>query len=510
MAPEHHLSSSAPAHALNGWPRITESSPVRDAGPGMDYERCAALHNELLTRAVKGCGGEMPLKPLSWWEARAPSEEVASSLHPSLIEFLKRAWDEDVLPPHYRLFAFLGALKFPHHMRDHMDAYEDEDEEGRFVKLYESSHYRVADDEGILYGFIPSGSPTTALETRRADLFISFDQTTLKATFIEDINDTRLITSHEWSWMPLEVILDSYLRMIDEGKAQAVSEDQAKLLKMDFLHGIMEPWIIHQYTKTDLERATTAFKRLVEAIEVRIPPTDDPTTPTNLPWHDPATFENQDILPPSSFAHEFLKSISNCTVRFRYIAPGIRFPTVLEFQDQPITDFATSPYNHLGQYPGNCPLRIFQVDDAEHRQPVAYGKHLGLRDIAAGFYIHPVVQRWPQFWSNVCRLLLPFAIGGSGWARMSNGQPFGITDSDYLDEYPEPRGTHGDLYQVGTTSGITSCSWVQIDKVLNNWAERVERGDWEVDEHGVTGGIGKFREADTEAHWREYWIPPSW
>ncbi|OJJ05224.1 hypothetical protein ASPVEDRAFT_44747 [Aspergillus versicolor CBS 583.65] len=456
---EHHLSALP-----NGWPRITESSPVRDLGGIMDYERCAALHNELLTRALTGCGGEIPPMPPSWWDARAPSEEVANSLHPSLIEFLKRAWDEDVLPPRSRLFVFLAALKSPDNMRDHMDSYEDEYEEGRFIKLYESSHYRVSDDEGLL-----------------------FDQMTLRATFIEDINDTRLITRHEWSWMPLEVILDSYLQMIDEGKAQAVSKDQAKLLKMDFLYGLMEPWVIHQYTKTDLERATTAFKRLVEVIESRIPPREDPTTFMNLPWHDPATFENQDVLPRLSFAHEFLRSISDCSVRFCYIAPGIRFPTVFEFQNQPITDFVTSPHNHLGQYPGNCPLRIFQIDDAEYHQPVARGNHLGLYNIAAGFYIDPVVQQWPLFWSNVCRLLLPFAIGGSGWARMSNGQPFGITDSDYLDKYPEPRDSHGDLYQNGTINGITNSDMVQIDKVLNNWADRVERGDWVVDEDGVAG-----------------------
>ncbi|PLB44170.1 hypothetical protein P170DRAFT_416616 [Aspergillus steynii IBT 23096] len=487
---EHNLSSSTPARALtNGWPRITESSPVRDLGPGtMDYERCAALHNELLTRAVKGHGGEMPSKPLTWWEAREPSEEVANSLHPCLIEFLKRAWDEDVLPPYFRLFAFLGGLKSPNNLRDgDVTWHEEEDEEGRLVKLYESSHYRVSDDEGIF-----------------------FDQTTLKATFIEDINDTRFITRHEWSWMPLEVILDSYLQMADEEKAQAVSKDRAKLLKMDFLHGLMEPWIIHQYTKTDLERATTAFKRLVRVIESRIPDRDDHTTVMNLPWHDPATFEDQCVLPPSSFAHEFLRSISDCSVRFRYIAPGIRFPTVAEFQDQPFTDFVASPHNHLGQYPGNCPLRILQIDDAEYPQPVAHGKHLGINNIAAGFYIPHVVVPCPLFWSNGCRLLLPYAIGALGWARLSNGQPFGLSDCDYMEEYPEPRDDHGDLYQAGTTNGITNNHRVQIEKVLNNWADRVERGDWEVDGDGVAGGIDKFREADTEAHWQKYWIPPSW
>ncbi|KAL2827351.1 hypothetical protein BDW59DRAFT_179138 [Aspergillus cavernicola] len=476
---EYNLSSLTRA-LPNGWPRITESSPVRDLGPGiMDYERCAALHNELLTKALKGRGGEMPPKPLTWWEARAPSEEIANTLHPSLIEFLKRAWDEDVLPSHTKLFVFLSGSKFPHGLRGNEDLFDiyDDGDPGWFVKLYESSHYRVSDDE---------------------------------ASFIEDINDTMLITRHEWGWMPLEVILDSYLQMIDEGKAQTVSEDQAKLLKMDFLFGLMQPWIIHQYTKTDLERATTAFKRLVEVIESRIPHRDNSTTLMNLPWHDPATFKNQDVLPPLSFAHEFLRSISDCNVRFRYIAPGIRFPTIAEFKDQPITDFITSPHNHLGQYPGNSPLRILQIDDAEQQQQqlVVNNRYLGLRNIAAGFYIHRVVRKWPLFWSNGCRLLLPFGIGGSGWARQSNGELFGVTD--YMDEDPKPRDAHGDLYQGGITNGITNFHLVQIDKVLNNWADRVERGDWEVDEDGVAGGINKFREADTEEHWQKYWIPPSW
>ncbi|KAL2814768.1 hypothetical protein BJX63DRAFT_442368 [Aspergillus granulosus] len=481
-ASDHNLSSSTPARP-EGWPRITETSPVRDLGPGiMDYERCAALHNELLTRAVKP-RGQVPSKPLTWWEARAPSEEVANCLHPSLIEFLKRAWDEDVLPPYSKLFLYIGALNFPDALRDRMYLFEDEDEDGRFLKLYASSHFRLHDDEGLL-----------------------FDQTILKASFVEVYNDTAVVTTRPWGWMPLEVILDSYLKMIDEEKVQTISEDQAKLVESDPSCTVVDQWIIHHYTNTDLERATTAFKRLVEVIESRIPHTADPTL-IKLPWHDPATFSNQDILPPFSFAYKFLKSISNCNVRFRYIAPGIRFPTVSEFQDQPITDFVTSPYIHHGQFPGNCPLRIFQIDDAM-QQLVAHDRGFGLRNIAAGFYIHPVVERWPLFWTNGCRLLLPFGIGGSGWARQSNGEPFGL--GWYQQDHPKPCDTHGDLYQGGTVNGITNFHLVQIDKVLNNWADRVERGDWEVDEDGVAGGIDKFREADTEAHWQKYWIPPSW
>jgi hypothetical protein len=46
-----------------------------------------------------------------------------------------------------------------------------------------------------------------------------------------------------------------------------------------------------------------------------------------------------------------------------------------------------------------------------------------------------------------------------------------------------------------------------LHKILESWTERVEMGDWQVGEDGVVGGIDKFKEADTEEHWREYYIP---
>jgi hypothetical protein len=35
----------------------------------------------------------------------------------------------------------------------------------------------------------------------------------------------------------------------------------------------------------------------------------------------------------------------------------------------------------------------------------------------------------------------------------------------------------------------------------------VERRDWEIDEKGVAGGMGVWREADTEQAWEKYVIP---
>ncbi|KAL4966711.1 uncharacterized protein BDV14DRAFT_198834 [Aspergillus stella-maris] len=156
-------------------------------------------------------------------------------------------------------------------------------------------------------------------------------------------------------------------------------------------------------------------------------------------------------------------------------------------------------------------IRGVKAAEQQYRQHlVSESRYSGLRDNTPGLYIHPVVQRWPLFWSNACRLLLPFDIGAAGWARESNGQPLGLGDIDFWDEEPRGRAVRGDLYQAGMTNGITNSHLVQIDKLLNKWADCVESGDWTVDADGVAGGIEKFREADTEEHWRKYWIPPSW
>lgn len=38
----------------------------------------------------------------------------------------------------------------------------------------------------------------------------------------------------------------------------------------------------------------------------------------------------------------------------------------------------------------------------------------------------------------------------------------------------------------------------------------VESGYWEVDANGVAGGIEKWREADSAAHWQKYQLPSHW
>lgn len=155
-SPETNSNGFLPTDHLNndpsGIPRITASSPVRDLGPGeLDYKRCAALHNELLRKAVEGSGRKMPLSPQTYWEAAAPSGRVASLLRPPVIEFLKRAYVESpLLPERGALFYFLKGLAEPSNMVDVYAGCENKSTPGTFIRLYRLSDFRGGDDEGIL------------------------------------------------------------------------------------------------------------------------------------------------------------------------------------------------------------------------------------------------------------------------------------------------------------------------------------------------------------------------
>jgi hypothetical protein len=116
-------------------------------------------------------------------------------------------------------------------------------------------------------------------------------------------------------------------------------------------------------------------------------------------------------------------------------------------------------------------------------------------DIPAGLCTEEISKTKAQDFGNMSRLLLPFGLGSKGYARDSTGMQFGSAH---------------DLYQVCSWNGFLESHGVQLHKVLLNWAERVEMGDWEVDANGVAGGIEKFKDADTPDHWEKYQIPLSW
>ncbi|KAL4879022.1 hypothetical protein BJY04DRAFT_220618 [Aspergillus karnatakaensis] len=459
----------------------------------MDYQRCADLHNRII-----GKGRLRPGKPLvTWWEKHVPSEEVTTRLTPSLIEFLKRAHThtalDDATTPFF--FYFLSQLSPPDDLLS--DSFLKNVDEERYVLLYTSSHWKAEDTLGL-----------------------AFDLHTSTAILIADYNECHDICLHAYNWLPLETILEGYLDMIDHGKVAPVSVSDFKAIRSADPHcpTHIPPWVLYRYTPTDVEKAVTALKRLLDAIENRLPeaepnPDQQDTArdaqnsimPHFLPWSDPSTFTlRPDLTPPKTFAFEFLKSIASFTVPFRYIAPGIRFPTAEEFLAQSSAWFPG--------FPGGHPLRIFQVDlpttaPASALPTPIPRNHPYPQGSRPGFYITQVHPYGDWHFANESHLSLPFKLGGNGYAVQSSGEPLGY---NIKRGYDAPENSGRTLYQSGYPTGFTDWRLVQVHKVLENWAEMVEEGLWGVDGDGVAGGIEVFREADTEEGWEDYVIPLSW
>jgi hypothetical protein len=143
----------------------------------------------------------------------------------------------------------------------------------------------------------------------------------------------------------------------------------------------------------------------------------------------------------------------------------------------------------------------FDVEDQYgQRNPFGYvySSALGDKAIPAGVYTDAIGRGTPDTAEEGFRLILPYTIGENEFARKSDGRVIGG------DNFKE-------LYQHGFKPFGGDWNRAQrLVRLLDNWTEMVERGFWEVGEDGVMGGIEKFREADEEAHWRNYWIKPDW
>ncbi|KAL4860306.1 hypothetical protein BDV12DRAFT_205257 [Aspergillus spectabilis] len=414
----------------------------------MNYQRCADLHNEIMYRGWTDSDRDWA-QPQTWWQHQTPSPETASQLSRSLIEFLKRAY----LTP--------NGSRYPH------------------CFFYYLSGLASAENM-ISEGFLDIAEE-------------EFDLHTSTATFIPNSNEAVEICQHEWSWLPLEVILEGYLDMLKEEKVRIVPVTECQ--DWDYEGPILvRPWQLYPYTALDVQKATSAMKRLVAAIEGRldalIPRTDPLASYVHLPWHDPDAFPDE-LVPASTFAYEFLKAISDIKVRFRYIAPGIRIPTLDEFLNQ--------------AYYGGDPLHIFIIETTGDT-PLDPPDH-GWSQYTIGVQITHANPYDDRHFTNEFRLELPFRVGAKGFARQSNGQPLGI---DPAKDDPVPKGSRGELYQAGMSNGFTDYHGVQIHKVLESWTGMVERGDWGVGPNGVLGGVEKFMEADTLEHWGKYTVPHGW
>lgn len=314
--------------------------------------------------------------------------------------------------------------------------------------------------------------------------------------------------------MPLQDILQAYLDMIHEKKVTTYSKPDNKTSRPQLF-----PWEYHLHSPADVERAISAFTRLLDAIESRLP---QKLQHSQIPARGEISIEdaegqsNQQIRFPytssvldssfvrqNSFARAFLSTLPARHVTFRYIAPGIQLQRPTEFMNQPFTDlwdtWDRSSWRGERENPNSIPLLLFRGEGMNKSPWVRPWFPDGIvEDISSGLYIESIIdwQSWDS--GNETRLLLPFDIGGNGYARSSEGFLF-----------KKWGGKSDGLYRVSFASGVMPLDShsSHIHRVLQNWAERVESGDWEVDENGVTGGIEKFKDADTLENWKKYFIP---
>lgn len=316
------------------------------------------------------------------------------------------------------------------------------------------------------------------------------------------------VCENNYGWVPLEYVYSAYLEMVQEGKVEVLSPN-GKWSRQS-THDDFGPFRLYDYTTKDVDKSVCALKRLLDSIDARRSMSDSDAEDTDeaiLPWGDPSTLDAPDLR-PGTFARDFCSQSAQLSpVKFRYIAPGIRMQSPQELTSS-LLHFAPRTPHLLPP-----PLLLFRADypSSSHLSPRVehatniFSKCLGYPAIPPGLYLSHL-DGLNSVFGNGCRLVLPFGIGAAGWARLSDHE--GMDVQDWSDD-PQPRDVCDDLYQ----SGYTGCSphrEVQLHKVLNSWADRVEAGDWEIGRDGVCGGIEKFKEADTPEGWKKYWLPPSW
>ncbi|KAL6871873.1 hypothetical protein J3F83DRAFT_732919 [Trichoderma novae-zelandiae] len=465
---------------MSQW-RVTAAHPLRDVD-GLHHQRCAALHNLIIERAWTASGrSPSHLDRRSWWacyggDAHMQLSPHAAKLSPSVVAFLQAAWHGYAItaqPPH-AFFRYLAGLSSPDRLWDNASYGDDEDDSDkrRYLTLYMANWALGASH--------PLG--------------LVFDQQTSTAMQHMSVHDTGVTMNGRQVWLPLELVLEAFLDMMDQGKALAVDSSY------DGEQERIDPWIMPSYTACDLDETLDAFGRLTRAVEARMP------GGPGIETYRLGDMIKPNTLPPDSFAGRFLAQARG--IRFRHIAPGLCIARQQPFASVKIEQGKMRP------------MLLFESSQGAHQdtQRAPWGEEVvtspfpqPFREVAsypAGVYLTETNPHGTHPFEDGCLLILPYAIGENGWARTSDGALFGeATHARGAVAKAVPSSTQ--LYQQGFNHFIQTHD-VQLKHVLGHWADMVEGGKWVVDGHGVAGGMEKWREADTEDGWRDYQLPLSW
>lgn len=306
-------------------------------------------------------------------------------------------------------------------------------------------------------------------------------------------------------WYPLETVLTFWLSQIRKRTIQA-ARDKGGKLREEWPKVFDEwwehaPWIFVPYTETMLKQNLDIWDKLVEAIESRMPAISIESQAKQPVYGLLDDNIRNTINLPQRFAYNFLFRARR--PRFSMIAPGLRVITSSDFPDQPFRSYMSKDKEEVP------PILLFQSSLNFFEDPtwtpqspddVRVPNFFEYRDVKiypSGLYLLPTRRRRLE---DGISFVLPYAIGGKGYARRGDGVNFaGEKDGRGEDSYTE-------LYQPGRRP-LEDFQAESLAGVLKSWLGMVERGDWGVDENGVVGDMDTWKEADTEEGWRKYVIP---
>ncbi|CAD0096769.1 unnamed protein product [Aureobasidium vineae] len=456
---------------------VGDDNPARDGGD-MDYERCAALHNAIVKHGWTASGRSLDDLPLTTcWEANEEDWEAdASRLHPSMVEFLKRAYNTELpetepiyncVSREYKFFYFLEGLIGPqghevYDLGDHIG-----DHPGHYMTLY---------------------SPNNRLGSHAQGLMLE----TILSVYIDMIETEKVVCIHNDVEKPGDFKL---VNLGEEAGQQWLStQDRPDSLVADPITGLAKngnimfgPWIVLQYTKGVLEQCLETWEVLVEAIEQKIPAISDSVVEVQYGLADESMLETAGII--EDFLRKLLLRARR--PRFTYIAPGIRLPTPEEFIDQPFSSIKESEADE--DIHRKMPFLIFRGENTCRASEHFSHPYNQASRIPTGLYLEGWTQSDLTPFTDATRLLLPFAIGGEDtWAQTSNGLAID--------------GRHDELYQIGDNP-FAPDHGTSLLGILQNFYAHVVQGNWSVDGRGVSDPIDKFREAETEEHCNQYAVP---
>lgn len=485
---------------------VTPDNPPRDDIEGIDYERCAALHNYLVQYGWLAEG--RPLAALTASSTTffttafgdgADAEALRPRIDPSLAAFLDAAMipppkygPDELSPPELSVFA--GAISPPSML---------------FAEFLADLHDLPIDSLVHLYGIDlclsaeDGGGVIYYQGLHRVGIFMHID----------DYDYGFPAEEHIHVWNPLETLLSHWIDLIHLGKVVASPRQERPLYGLEKIG----PWEWQLYCEAQVTACVNAWDQLCQAIETRIAnhnqllsssePDDEDSPPASEPLVASAVLDAASV-PDPGFARSFLTRARR--PQFSCIAPGLVLPPTDASEFVAAQVFATLPRSKYA-VPPVClfPAADQQLSVELTRTTSSFvllqefyspstDTHTPPR-VSAGLYTAAAMRNGLDEVEEGFRLLLPFMLNNnrSGHARRSDGELLN-------------RGSNADLFQHGFKRfGGNYYRSQRLERLLGCWRKLVEDGVWSVGPEGVQGTIDTFRDAESDG-WRDYCIPPTW